>query len=59
MAPDLVDQLVCRDRPVGVQQEICEQCSEASAVESDGAVVLHHLERPEDPELHVPFVALA
>jgi hypothetical protein len=40
-----------------VQQKICEQRSEASAVESDGTVVLDHLEWPEDPELHVTFVA--
>ena len=58
-APELVDETLGRRRLVRVEQEVREQRAREPPVERDGATILDDLQRPEDPELHVTFVALS
>ena len=56
LAPDAVDQAVDRDDLVRVEQEQREQRPRPLPAESDRpTVVAHHLQRPQQPELHSPF----
>ena len=57
LPPKLVDETVCGNCLVRVQQEICEQGARQPTVEGDRTTVLDDLQRPENPELHVTFVA--
>ena len=51
LAPQRVDQPVLRDDLVRAQQQVAEQRALAAALDGERAVVLHHLQRPQDPEL--------
>jgi hypothetical protein len=52
--PELVDQPVDRDHPVGVDQQQHEQGALLGAGDQDGTVVASHFERPKDPVPHRP-----
>ena len=58
-APELVDQTIARDGLVRVQQQVREQCAREPPLQPEAAAVVDHLERSEDPKLHVTFVALS
>ena len=52
-APDVFEELVGRHRMSLCQREVDEQRARTRAADVDGnAVVVEHLERPQDPELH-------
>jgi hypothetical protein len=55
--PQGLDQAVTRDDLVRVQKQNGEQGALLAAVEIDLSPVLRHLERAEDPELHVPLLS--
>ena len=56
LAPDLVDQPVSSNNLVGVQGEHSDQRTRFAAAERKLAAVAAHLERPQDPELHLPVL---
>ena len=53
LAPELVDQAVGGDDLIGVQEQVSENRLLPRPAEGDGVSSLEHLERPEDPELHL------
>lgn len=51
VAPQLIDQAVAGDEPVGLDQECHEKGARPGAAEPEGFAVQDHLERPQDPEV--------
>ena len=59
LAPDGVDQPLGRDGAIGAEQQEREHGAGPPAAERHGlADVVHHLQRPEQPELHDPLEPL-
>ena len=57
LSPELFEDPVGRDDLVCVQEQQRQQCPLPPAGEAKPVVSVHHLERPEDPELHTPAPA--
>jgi hypothetical protein len=53
VVPELLDEPVGRDGLARVQEQEREQCPLPAAAEGDVPVAVTHLERSEDPEIHV------
>ena len=56
LAPQRVKEPVLRDDLVRVQQQVAEQRALATALDRKRAAILHHLQRPQDPELDVALL---
>ena len=54
LRPQLLDQPARRDDLVRVEQEQREQAALPLPAQIQRAITLQHLERPENPELHLP-----
>ena len=54
LRPQLLDQPARRDDLVRVEQEQREQAALPLPAQLQDAISLQHLERPENPELHLP-----
>src|SRR5262245_39515909 len=53
-SPELLDQPVCGDDLVRMEEHEREQGTLVAASEPDGTVIVDDLQRPENPELHCP-----
>jgi hypothetical protein len=52
VAPESFDQPLCRDHPVGVEQQHRDDRAPARAPELKDALSLEHFQRPEDAKVH-------